>query len=130
MPTPNLGARCGARWRTKATSFAAVPHVVRALAAAPERASAVYLQFPAWVEICRQRRDIVVPPDLRPAYDAALAALPRLVAAAASRVWDDEFLACALGALAAAKGSASVAEVALELTEEIAEDVLVWLDEG
>jgi len=33
-------------------------------------------------------------------------------------------------ALAAAKGPASVAQVALELTEEIAEDVLVWLDEG
>jgi len=111
-------------------SFAAVPHVVRALATAPDRADAVYLQFPAWVEICRRRQDVAVPDDLRAAYEAALAALPRLIAAAAGRAWDDDFLACALVALAAVKGSASVAEVALELTPEVAEDVLVWLDES
>jgi len=109
-------------------SFAAVPHVVRALATAPDRADAVYLQFPTWVDIFRRRRDVAVPDDLRAAYGAALAALPRLIAAAAGRAWDDEFLACALAALAAAKGSASVAEVALELTHEVAEDVLAWLE--
>jgi hypothetical protein len=110
-------------------SFAAVPHVVRALAAAPDRAGAVYLQFPAWVEICRKRQGAVIPPDLRDAYAAALAALPGLVAAAAVRAWDDEYLACALAALAAAKGSADVAEAALELTPETAGDFLAWLDE-
>jgi hypothetical protein len=36
-------------------SFAAVPHVVRAMAVAPTRADAGYFQFPAWVEISRQR---------------------------------------------------------------------------
>jgi hypothetical protein len=73
------------------------------------------LQFPAWVEICRKRQNIAVPPDLRDAYAAALAALPRLVAAAAVRAWDDEFLACALAAL--------------ELTPEVAEEFLAWLDD-
>jgi hypothetical protein len=110
-------------------SFAAVPHVVRALATAPDRAGAVYLQFPAWVEICRKRQDVAVPPDLRDAYAAALAALPRLVAASAVRAWDDEFLACALAALAAVKGSSDVAEAALELTPEVAGDFLAWLDD-
>jgi len=110
-------------------SFAAVPHVVRVLATAPERASAVYLQFPAWIEICRKRQNIAVPPDLRNAYATALAALPRLVAAAAVRAWDDEFLACALAALAAVKGSGDVAAAALELTPEVAEDFLAWLDD-
>jgi hypothetical protein len=110
-------------------SFAAVPHVVRALALAPERAGGVYLQFPAWVEICRKRQDVTIPPDLHDAYVTALAALPRLVTAAAVRAWDDEFLACALAALAAVKGSADVAEAALELTPEVARDFLGWLDE-
>src|SRR5690348_14783407 len=35
-------------------SFAAVPHVVDALATRPESAPAVFFQFPAWVEICRR----------------------------------------------------------------------------
>jgi hypothetical protein len=112
-----------------AASFAAVPHVVRALALAPDRAGAVYLQFPAWVEICRKREGVVIPSDLQDAYAAALAALPGLVAAAAMRAWDDEFLACALAALAAVKGSADVAEAALELTPEVAGDFLGWLED-
>jgi hypothetical protein len=112
-----------------AASFAAVPHVVRALALAPDRAGAVYLQFPAWVEICRKREGVVIPSDLQDAYAAALAALPGLVAAAAVRAWDDEFLACALAALAAVKGSADVAEAALELTPEVAGDFLGWLED-
>jgi len=110
-------------------SFAAVPHVVRAPAAAPDRADAVYLQFPARVEICRARHDVSVPSGLRAAYEAALAALPRLVAAASGRAWDDEFPACALAALAAAKGSVSVAATALELTPDVAEDVRTWMEE-
>jgi hypothetical protein len=110
-------------------SFAAVPHVVRALATAPDRADAVYLQFPAWVEICRKRQGIAVPSDLHDAYVAALAALPHLVAAAAARSWDDEFLACALAALAAVKGTADVAEAALELTSDVAGDFLAWIED-
>jgi hypothetical protein len=36
-------------------SFAAVPHVVAALATDPARADASFFQFPAWVEICRAK---------------------------------------------------------------------------
>ncbi|HEY0797721.1 MAG TPA: hypothetical protein VGD50_01155, partial [Candidatus Baltobacteraceae bacterium] len=64
-------------------SFAAVPHVIQALSADPLRADYNYFGFPAWVEICRQQKAVPNPPDLCPAYFAALARLPHLVAAAA-----------------------------------------------
>lgn len=109
-------------------SFAAVPHVVRVLARAPMQADAGYFQFPAWVEICRQRRGIELPPDLQAPYLAALAALPGLVAAASQGRWDDEFLSCALAAVAAAKGSVDVAEALLALSPATARAFLDWQD--
>src|SRR5688572_14620061 len=42
-------------------SFAAVPHVIEALARAPERADSSYFQFPAWIEICRAKSAVEVP---------------------------------------------------------------------
>ena|SRR5688572_9401271 len=110
-------------------SFAAVPHVVRALATDPVSASFTYFQFPAWVEICRQNHGTPIPPDLATAYFSALTELPGLVAAASARPWDPGFMACALSAIAAAKGSAKVAEAAMELTPETADHFLQWLSE-
>jgi len=110
-------------------SFAAVPHVVRVLSAAPTTASATYFQFPAWVEICRQKHGTPIPEDLEAAYFAALAALPGLVSAASARPWDAGFLACALASIAAAKGDGKVAEAALELSPEGAGAFLQWLSE-
>jgi len=107
-------------------SFAAVPHVVAAIAIDPSRAASCYFQFPAWVEVCRLRKGIVVPSDLAPAYREALSQLPSLVAAAASRDWDGDFLACALFAIAAAKGFPSVAEAAMELTPDVATEFIEW----
>jgi len=110
-------------------SFAAVPHVVRALASDPARAGAVYFHFPAWVEICRQRRKVTVPADLRTAYAAALAALPALVAKASTRAWDDDMLACALAAIAAVKGFTEVAAAVLELDSEVAGEFMDWFEQ-
>ncbi|MCW0404921.1 hypothetical protein NB689_000305 [Xanthomonas sacchari] len=107
-------------------SFAAVPHVVDALARAPDKADHGYLQFPAWVEICRAKSQTEIPEDLRDAYAHALAQLPFLVAAASSRAWDPEFLARALAAFAAAKGQHAVAEAVLELTPDVAEEFMEW----
>jgi hypothetical protein len=107
-------------------SFAAVPHVVRALSIAPTKADSSFFHFPAWVEICRQKTATPVPEDLRQAYFAALARLPPLVAAAADRKWDDSFLACILAAIAAAKGYGSVAEAAQELTPDVAAEFMDW----
>ena len=107
-------------------SFAAVPHVVRALSSAPDSASTVYFQFPAWVEVCRKKRGVAIPQDLEASYLAVLSELPSLVAAAAVRPWDSDFTACALGAVAAAKGNAKVAEAVMELTPEVAGAFLEW----
>jgi hypothetical protein len=38
-------------------SFAAVPHVVQALCSAPLKADYTYFQFPAWVEVCRKKKE-------------------------------------------------------------------------
>jgi hypothetical protein len=108
-------------------SFAAVPHVVAALASAPASADSTYFQFPAWVEICRAKNEVVVPEDLAPDYFSALSRLPSLVAEASSREWDADFLACALSAVAAAKNQPAVAEAALELSPDIAAEFTEWL---
>lgn len=110
-------------------SFAAVPHVVNALASAPLRAEAVYFQFPTWIEICRSKQEVEVPEDLAGPYFDALSKLPALVAAASAREWDAEFLQCALSAIAAAKGTAEVAEAVQELSPSVAEEFLEWFYE-
>jgi len=81
------------------------------------------------VEVCRQRKAVSIPEDLRTGYFSALAQLPALVAAAANREWDSEFLCCALSAIAAAKGSGRVAEAILELSPEVAQRFLRWFFE-
>ena len=110
-------------------SFAAVPHVVNALASAPLQADHSYFQFPAWVEICRARANVQVPSDLHGAYAESLGRLPDLVAEASRRPWDPAFLACTLAAIAAAKGQPTVAEALLELTPEVAREFLEWFYE-
>jgi hypothetical protein len=107
-------------------SFAAVPHVVRALATAPLAADCTYFQFPAVVEAWRQQKHVLIPEDLQGAYSAALTALPGLVAQASAREWDSNFLACALSALAAAKGFGNVAGAVLEITPDVADEFMEW----
>lgn len=109
-------------------SFAAVPHVVRILATAPLTADFSYFLFPAVVEISRQEKQFPIAEDLQADYLAALAALPRLVALASARDWDQYFLACALSAVAAAKGFGTVAKAALEMTPEVAEEFMDWVE--
>jgi len=108
-------------------SFAAVPHVVAALATAPAKADESYLQFPAWVEICRAKNQVEIPEDLRAVYFESLASLPGLVAQAAGRQWESDYLACALSAIAAAKGQHAIAEAVLEMSSpQVAEEFLEW----
>lgn len=107
-------------------SFAAVPHVVKALSIAPSAADFTYFQFPAWVEICRVKNNVPIPEDLSADYFHALSMLPSMVAAAASRPWDGNFLACALSAIAAAKNQPTIAEAVLELSPQAAEEFMEW----
>jgi hypothetical protein len=110
-------------------SFAAVPHVIGALSTSPTEASFTYFQFPAWVEICRAKKNVAVPSDLLPAYSDALAKMPSLVGAAAEREWNEDFLVCAMSAIAASKGFTSVAEAAQELTPDVASEFMEWFFE-
>lgn len=109
-------------------SFAAVPHVVRALAASPLTADSNYFQFPALVESWRLEKQVSIPKDLETAYFAALGMLPGLVAQAAVRQWDEDFVACALAAVAASKGYGTVASTLLDMTPEVVEEFRVWLE--
>jgi hypothetical protein len=110
-------------------SFAAVPFVIEALTSNPNDAGFVYFQFPAWIEICRQKRAVEIPKDLAAPYFSSLARLPHLVAEASSRVWDASFLQCALSAIAAAKGQTVVAEAVQELSPEVAGEFMEWFYE-
>lgn len=110
-------------------SYAAVPHVVEALASAPEKADASYFHFPAWVEICRAKNGPPVPKDLEAPYFEALRRLPTLVATASRASWSPEYLGCCMAALAVAKGQPAMAEAALELTPTLAEQYLAWAAE-
>jgi hypothetical protein len=108
-------------------SFAAVPHVIAALATAPLEADESFFQFPAWVEICRAKNEVEIPEDLKVPYFESLARLPSLVAQASGRHWEPGFLACALSAIAAAKGQHAIAEAVLEMSApEIVEKFLEW----
>ena len=107
-------------------SFAAVPHVIRALKQAPTKADFTYFQFPAWVEVSRQKSSVEIPKELEEPYFLALSELPSLVAAAADREWDSNFLCCVLSAIAAAKGFGSVAEAVQEINPEVAEEFMEW----
>ena len=107
-------------------SFAAVPHVVRVLALAPERASGSFFQFPAWVEICRRRKNVPVPDALSAAYAEAIERLPHLVCAVAAQPWDKNFLHCVLAAMAISKGSLELAEAVLELSPDDLKDFREW----
>ena len=107
-------------------SFAAVPHVVQALATSPSTANFTYFQFPAVVEAWRQQKGVAIPDDLRVDYFAALAALPSLVAQAAERKWNGDWVACAATSVAAAKGFGNVAEAVLEMTPEVADEFMEW----
>ena len=97
-------------------SFAAVTHVIEAIASSPECVTDVYFHFPAWVEICRNKSNVGIPDDLAAGYFAALERVPALVASAAEKQWGAAFTACALSATAAAKGQHELAEALLELT--------------
>lgn len=108
-------------------SFAAVPHVIAALASSPETASEAYFHFPAWIEICRHKNAVEIPDDLKRAYFDQLQRIPALVARTANRQWSSAFTACALSAIAAVKGQHDLAEALLEMpSPDVAREFLEW----
>ena len=108
-------------------SFAAVPHIVGALAANPSRASMSYFLLPASIEVARASGSIVVPPSLATAYFAALAQLPMLAGAAAHPAWNESLCTAALAATAAATGNHQTARLLLETEQSDIPEVINWL---
>ncbi|MBB3344780.1 hypothetical protein [Luteimonas sp. RC10] len=111
--------------RVHPASFAAVPHIVAALAEAPERACPSHFVLPASIELARAASDAVIPDSLIDGYVAALARLPLLVGLVAAPDWDETLCASALAATAAATGQHALAELLLEADDVDA--VLAWL---
>lgn len=111
-------------------SFAAVPHLISALWTSPVSTDYNYLHFAGYVESRRQQLKIEVPADLSLGYSAAMKSIPALVAEIAASDWDEFRLACALAAIAAAKGSGILAEALLEMKPQVAEAFLDWRYSG
>jgi hypothetical protein len=108
-------------------SFAAVPHIIEALAANPARASLSYFLLPASIEVARTSTSAVVPPALEQAYRAALAQLPLLGASVAQPDWNQSLCTAALAATAAATGNHQVAQLLLETEPNDIPAVIEWL---
>ncbi|KLI98507.1 hypothetical protein WQ56_14980 [Luteimonas sp. FCS-9] len=114
--------------RVHPASFAAVPHIVAALAEAPERACPSHFVLPASVELARAACDAEIPEALIDGYVAALARLPLLAGLVAAPDWDETLCAAALAATAAATGQHALAELLLEADD--VQGALAWLRGG
>jgi hypothetical protein len=105
-------------------SYAAVPHIIRIMAAA-ERIPMTLFVMVASIEIARlQGRGPKLPAVLKKDYLAAIARIPEVVAEAARSQWDHRYCQAALAAVAAAKGCGKLADAILELDPETLEEVL------
>lgn len=106
-------------------SYAAVPHIVRVAAGAPDRVPWTVFQIVACIEIARcQGRGPAIPLDLNADYLQALAEVPEVVGRAAKVHWDHWYCGAALAAVAAAKGFWQYAEAILELDPDTIRDLL------
>ena len=107
-------------------SFAAIPHLVDAVASDPAHASYDFFLLPAAVEVARNRRKTPVPEDLQAAYFDSLKRLSLLAAQALSRPWDNTLCRSVLAAVAAAKGHVDTARLLIDVDEADVDDVLKW----
>ena len=106
-------------------SYAAVPHIVRVMATAPERVPMTLFLMVACIEIARAKgRGPAVPAELQADYSTALSRIPELAGRAARASWDHWYCGAALAAVAAAKGFWELAEAVLELDPDTVKDVL------
>jgi hypothetical protein len=111
-------------------SYAAVPHIVQALASDPIRAHWDYFLLPTSIEIARsQGRGPSMPGELAPDYQAALAALPGLAGRTASRDLDELYCRVLAAALVTVKGQPHFGEAILELTPEVLPKFMDWVYE-
>lgn len=111
-------------------SYAAVPHIIQMMEAAPGGAPWSPLALVTSIEIARVKGNgPELDGDLMPAYQAALKRLPALLSALALQEWDELFARVAAASLAAAKGHVTLAEAILELEPDLVPDFLDWMTE-
>ena len=113
-PWHSLWAALCDEGRVHSGSFAAVPHIVAALAEAPERATPSHFALPARIELARALHDAEIPDALIDGYVTALARLPLLAGLVATPDWNETLCAAALAATAASTGQHALAELLLE----------------
>ncbi|BCU75741.1 hypothetical protein [Luteolibacter sp. LG18] len=111
-------------------SFAAVPHILRAAASAPDRIGMDYLLLPAAIEIARLAHGGEIPAgkDICDSYQSAWKQVPDLISRCLHRKWDDDFCRVATAALCIAMGHAEVGSAVLELDPDVLEDFFPWLE--
>ncbi len=106
-------------------SYAAVPHIIAIATSAAGTIDFSFFQLPAAIEVARQnRRGPPIPPELEPAYLAALASLPDCVAVHQNDDWDEAMLLSAFAAQAVSKGHFRAAEAIMNLDDDLIEKLI------
>ena len=106
-------------------SFAAVPHIVSIMEAAPLRTPWTLFLLISCIEIARSKgKAPEVPDDLKADYFDALSRIPHICELCAEKEWDWWFSGAALSALAAAKGQHLLAECILCCKPDYAKDII------
>ena len=105
-------------------SFAAVPHVIKALRIDPRRADFNYFLLPVSIELARLDKRISVPKELEFFYHAALRELRGLAAEAATSGWGDDKCASALAAVALSTGKLDLARLLVEVEPKMYRSII------
>ncbi len=106
-------------------SYAAVPHIIRALALDPKRAHLDYFLLPTCIEIARcAGSGPPIPGNLEEAYFAALSQVPSLAAQASTVAWSESHCRTVAAAIAVSKGQAALGEAILELEPDMVARVM------
>jgi hypothetical protein len=111
-------------------SYAAVPHIVEAIRASPERAHWSALLLVVCIELSRigiAGKGPPVPESLSDTYRSALALLPEIVERLARRRLDDSEVRAATAALALANGEAALANAIVKLGPSELEAFPDWI---
>ena len=107
-------------------SFAAVPHVVAAMATAPANATLSFFLLPAAIELARHQHQIEVASEFLSDYRHALDSIPQLAAQAAARPWDTNFCQSVLAAIAASRAQYDLSRLLMDIETSDLKEVLEW----
>jgi len=107
-------------------SLAAVPEIVKCLAASPEKATASFFALPASIEVARKQKEINEPAALMPGYFQAIRRLGDLAYRRVCAEANDGIARAALAAFAVSASLHSYAELILEIPSDEIPEVMEW----